>query len=122
MFSDGELAALAAMSESAMRDTCVITTRAESSTGGEPTVTSATLYSGKCRVTTPGGPRVVVAGERAQAQINQVLHLPRTAAAVPAGAQVTVTEAGGAVTVYRADGELAHTTRASRRVQVTRVG
>lgn len=123
MFSDGDLAALAAMSESAMRDTCVITTRSESSTGGEPTPTTTTLYQGKCRVFAPGGPRVVVIGERAQPQADLSLMLPRSAPVVPPGAQVVVTSAAdGGTTTYRAGDTAPRTTQASRRVALTKVG
>lgn len=123
MFTSDELADLAAMSEAAMTDTCVITTRTESSTGGEPTVTTATLYSGRCRVYAPGGPRVVVVGEKAQPQTDNALMLPRSAAAVPPGAQVVVTSAAdGTVTTYRTGDTLPRTTQASRRVALTKVG
>lgn len=123
MFTSDELADLAAMSEAAMTDTCVVTTRSESSTGGEPTVTTTTLYTGKCRVFAPSGPRVVVVGEKAQPQADAALMLPRSAPVVPPGAQVVVTSAAdGTTATYRAGDTARRTTQASRRVALTKVG
>lgn len=123
MFSSSELSGLAAMSESAMLDSCVITARVESSTGGEPSVTTTTLYSGKCRVHAPSGPRVVIVGEQAQPQTDLALMLPRSAPVVPPGAAVVVTSAAdGSVTTYRAGDTARRTTQASRRVALTKVG
>lgn len=109
--------------EAGMVDTCTITEDTVTGTNpdnGEQTATTATIYSGPCRVQqrVPGGARAADVGEAYQLMLRLEVQLPMSTTNLRAGQKVTITasvndpDLTGRVLRIR---ELAHKTEATAR-------
>lgn len=119
--SAAQIAYSQAAERATMRDTCAITRRVETNTGGDLTTSLVALYSGPCALKPfAQRPNTLETGERPTTLVDFELKLPHDAPGLDTGDRVAVTSAGyGGTVTYIVAEVLEKTLRTRRRVRVT---
>lgn len=119
--SAAQIAYSQAAERDTMRDTCVITRRVDTASGGDLITSQVALYSGPCALKPfAQQPQLLEIGERPTVLVDFELKLPHDAPGLDTGDRVTMTSTRyGTAATYIVAEILEKTLRTRRRVRVT---